>query len=157
MDRVDEFIACLILTVTFNGESRRLEQACEMQLRALVGQRRFELLTGLFGCVLVSRLPACFWAPHSVPGWSKHWLFSISCIFYFLASCGFCGAVGPVRRPSQGSLHKEWLQSMPVILSVQLCLVDKQIIPSLCCVLQLCRSSWSVQDNQLFTNLWYPE
>lgn len=49
--------------------------------------------------------------------------FSISFIFYFLASCGFCGAVGPARRPSQGSLHKECLRSMPMM---QLCLVEEQ-------------------------------
>lgn len=157
MDRMDEFIACLILAVTFNGESRCLEQVCEMQLRALVGQRRlwaahrFVWMFLFHGFQHVSEHHTLCQADQNTD------FFSISCIFYFLASCGFCGAVGPIRRPSQGSLHKECLRSMPVILSVQLCLIDKQIILSLCCVLQLCRSSWSVQDNQLFMNLWYPE
>lgn len=52
--------------------------------------------------------------------------FSISCIFYFLASCGFCGADSPVRMPSQGGLHKECLRSMPMILAMQLCLFEDQ-------------------------------
>lgn len=52
--------------------------------------------------------------------------FSISCIFYFLASCGFCGAVGPIRRPSQGGLHKECLLLVPMILSMQFSLFEEQ-------------------------------
>lgn len=40
MDKVDEFIACLVLAVTFNGESIFLEQACEMHLRFAWGRRR---------------------------------------------------------------------------------------------------------------------
>lgn len=91
----------------------------------LWGEGGFELLAGLF----CSR----FTASHTFLSTTllcqadqNTDFFSISCIFYFLASCGFCGAVGPVRRPSQGSLHKECLQSVPMILSMQLCLFDEQ-------------------------------
>lgn len=49
MGKVDEFIACLVMAVTFNGESICLEQACETQLRvALQDEGGFAPLAGLF-------------------------------------------------------------------------------------------------------------
>lgn len=101
MDKVDELIACLVLAVTFNGESIFLEQACEMHLRVAWGAK--EALTCLQVCFDVFSI-------HGFQHVSEHhalWqadqnidFFSISCIFYFLASCGFCGADSLVRMPS---------------------------------------------------------
>lgn len=48
MDKVDEFIACLVLAVAFNGESICLKQVCKMQLR--VACEAEEALTCLQVC-----------------------------------------------------------------------------------------------------------
>lgn len=127
VDKLDEFIACLVLAVTFNAESIFLEQACEMQLKVACGAKEalacmqvcFDVFL-IHGFQHVSEHHALCQADQNIG------FFTISCILYFLASCGFCGAVNPVRRPSQESLHKECLQSMPMSLSMQLFLFEEQ-------------------------------
>lgn len=67
-------------------------------------------------------------------------------IFYFLISCSFCDAIGPVRR--SGSIRKgNACGECKQFLLFSIACLKIWIIPSLCRVLQSCCSSQCIKCN----------